>query len=117
MRTAGYGFVFLGLAQAILLQFTGRDNVALLASFGLCMLVGTVLLAANAITRLLRGELQLRPFSALKRLPLLFITLLALTFGLRLIMPSNFSATESVWFVAIVSVFFSIYATIYRKSA
>jgi hypothetical protein len=117
LRKAGYGFVFLGLVQAILLQFTGRDNITLLASFGLCMLVGTVLLAANAITRLLRGELQLRPASALKRFPLLFIAMLALTFGLRLIMPSNFSAPETVWFVAIMAVFFSIYATIYRKSA
>ena len=117
MRTAGYGLVFLGLAQAILLQFTGRDNVALLASFGLCMFVGTMLLAANAIARLLRGELQLRPFSALKRFPLLFIVMLALVFGLRLIMPSTFSATETVGFVAIMSVFFSIYVTIYRKSA
>ncbi|MBA4228997.1 MAG: hypothetical protein C0456_20600 [Hyphomonas sp.] len=117
MRTAGYGFVFLGLAQAILLQFTGRDNVTLLASFGLCMLVGTVLLAANAIARFLRGTLQLRPFNALKLFPVLFIVMFALTFGLRLIMPSNFSATETVWLVAIMAVFFSIYATIYRKRA
>ena len=118
MRTAGWIIICLGFASAFLWNYLGRDNVGVMAVAGLSIVAGMVLLAANAMMRMSRGELRLRPLDALKRMPVIFLVRVGVYALAVLIVPdAEIDWTDTLVKCAIVSATMAIYFSAYRKTA
>jgi len=118
LRTAGYILAGLAFASALLWHWVGRDNVWLMAIFGSSIVTGILLLTVNAIIRLKKGDLQLRPINAVKRAPIIFVIMVAV-YGLAgVIFPATqIDWTETLIKCAVVSLTMAIYFSAYRKPA
>jgi hypothetical protein len=79
--------------------------------------LGALMLIVSGVARLLNGAVQIRPLSAIKRVPMFIVILVPITLLLRLVLPSNLSAMESLGLAVFMSIFFSFYSTAYRKPA
>ncbi|MCT2400642.1 hypothetical protein [Novosphingobium mangrovi (ex Huang et al. 2023)] len=83
---------------------------------GLTILAGGLLLLMNAAIRILQGQLQLRPWDALKRASIVFATI----FALRLLAWLAFPTLERDWIAALIyslgfAIVLGLYSTAYRK--
>ncbi|WP_252258043.1 hypothetical protein [Erythrobacter aurantius] len=108
----------LGFATALLWNWVGRESVGLMAVFGVSMIAGLLLLSVNAIVRLSRGDLQLRPIAALKRAPLIFVIMIVVYALAGVIFPATqIDWTETLVKCAIISSLMAIYFSAYRKPA
>lgn len=84
----------------------------------LAMLTGMVLLAINAMMRMSRGELRLRPMAALKRGPIIFLVMVGVYALAHVIFPEReIDWTETLIRCAIVSLTMALYFSAYRKPA
>ncbi len=118
MQRAGMILVGLALLQAIALMIFGRDNSYLLASFGICMLGGGILLAFDGMKKLASGKVRIQPLSAIKMAPVPFVIMAGAGFLLRFAFPdSDRSPTQIVATAFFFAVFMSLYLTAYRKPA
>ena len=118
MKAAGWILSCLGFASAFLWNFLGQDNVGLMAVGALLILAGMFLLAINAMTRMSRGELRLRPIAALKRGPILFLVMVGVYALAHVIFPEReIDWTETLIRCAIVSLTMALYFSAYRKPA
>lgn len=116
MRIAGYVLLGVGFAAALLWNWVGRDSVGLMAVCGVSMLAGILLLLANAIVRLSRGDLQLRPIAALKLSPLIFGIMIAVYALAGVIFPATqIDWAETLVKCAFISSVMAIYYSAYRK--
>ena len=107
-----------GFATALLWNWAGRDSIGLMSIYGFSMVAGMLLLMANAIVRLSRGDVRLRSFDALKRPPLIFLPMVAVN-GLAVVL---FPAVKIEWTGALVkcatiSLVMAFYISAYRKPA
>jgi len=118
VRKASYILVGLGLLQAIAIKLFDLEDTLWLASFGITMILGTVMLMGSVVSRLANGQLKLRPLQALKRFPLLFAVLAGAMILARFILPpSDKSLTYYLIMAAILAGVFSFQQTAYRKPA
>lgn len=107
-----------GFATALLWNWAGRDSIGLMSIYGFSMVAGMLLLMANAIVRLSRGDVQLRSVDALKRAPLIFLLMLAV-YGLADVL---FPVVKIEWTAAlikcaIIALVVAFHASAYRKPA
>lgn len=116
MRRAGYTLVWLGLLQAILIKLFELKETAWLASFGIFMLLGLVLIVGSVVSRMVSGQLRLRPWDALKQIPITFSILTCLIILARFVFPSSERSLTFYLIMAIVlAVVSSFQQTAYRK--
>ena len=116
MKNAGYALVFLAVLQAIALNIVGPDTTWLLASFGVCFVLGSLILVVTAVRRLVSGDLNLRPVAALKRMPVYLLLFTTLTLTLHFVFRStDKSLLEQAILAVVLTVFFAFYSTVYRK--
>lgn len=96
----------------------GQDNVGIMAVAALAILAGMALLAIDAIRRMSRGELRLRPLDALKRVPIIFVVMVGVYALALVIFPeTQFDWTEILIRCAIVSLTMALYFSAERKPA
>lgn len=118
MKAAGWIIICLGFASAFLWNYLGRDHVGVMAVGGLAIVTGMILLAIDALRRMSRGELRLRPLEALKRAPLIFLVMVGVYVVVVLIAPdTQIDWTETLIRCAAVSATMAIYFSAYRKAA
>ena len=118
MRTAGWIIICLGFASALLWNYLGRDNVGVMAVGGLSIVAGMILLAIDAMVRMSRGQLRLRPLDAMKRMPLIFMVMVGVYALAVVISPdTQIDWTETLLKCAVVSLTMAIYFSAYRKPA
>ena len=118
MRTAGWIVTGLGFAAALLWNALGQDNVGIMAVAALAILAGMVLLAINAMMRMSRGELRMRPNAALKRGPIIFVVMVGVYALALVIFPeTQFDWTAILIRCAIVSLTMALYFSADRKPA
>jgi len=118
LKAAGWIVTCLGFAGAVLWNALGQDNIAIMAASALAILTGMVLLAINAMMRLSRGELRLRPIAALKRGPIIFVVMVGVYALALVIFPeTQFDWTEILIRCAIVSLTMALYFSADRKPA
>ena len=118
MRTAGWIIICLGFASALLWNYLGRDNVGVMAVGGLSIVAGMILLAIDAIVRMSRGQLRLRPLDAMKRMPLIFMVMVGVYALALVIFPeTQFDWTAILIRCAIVSLTMALYFSADRKPA
>ena len=118
MRRAGGILSAMAFATALLANIFGRENAWLLATFGITLVLGSVLLAISSSVRLYRGDLKIRPWHAAKTAVMLFLIILALRLLARVVFPSlEFDLTESILASAVFASFCGLYITSYRKPA
>lgn len=117
MRTAGWVLFLLGLIFIPLSHYIAPEMHLLLIIFGSSMLAGLILLLANGINRLRKGEVVLRPFDAMKKAIWLFLLMLGIRLLIYFVFP-NFEQdiTVAILNSAIFAIVFSFYTTAYRKS-
>lgn len=119
MRKLGWSLLGAAFLCAMLSLWFGRENVFILAAFGLSLVLGSVLLLTSFGQRLYRGEVRLRPVDAAKMAVILFVLMMILRLLLAsFVFPeSDRTLTEHIWASAIFAIFFSLYQTAYRKPA
>lgn len=117
MRTAGYAFLVLGFAAGFLWHFLGRNDVWPIVVFGVSMIVGLLSLSIDAIIRMYRGELRLRPFDAFRKAPIIFTIVFAI-----LVLTGMFFRTAPIDWTqtlikcAVISLVMAFYLGAYRKT-
>ncbi|WP_086734745.1 hypothetical protein [Erythrobacter colymbi] len=118
MKTVGWIVTGLGFVAALLWNALGQDNVGIMAVAALSIIAGMVLLAGNAVMRMSRGELRLRPLDALKRMPLIFVVMVGVYALALVVFPeTRIDWTETLIRCAVVSLTMAFYFSAYRKPA
>ena len=117
MSKAGYVLIGLGFAAALLTIWFGRENVFIIATVGISILLGSLLLLTSFGVRLYRGDVRIRLWDAAKMAMVLF----SIVLGLRLLL-SNWVFTDSdreigehIFSSALFAIVFSVYTTAYRR--
>ncbi len=118
MRRVGWISLAVAFAAALLTIGFGRENVWLLSTFGITIVLGTVLLGSTSVARLYRGDVKLRPWDAAKKSFVIFVIVLALRLlACVVLQPTEFDLKEAIFMSAVFAIFFGLYTTAYRKPA
>ena len=80
---------------------------AFMVPVAIAMLLGAFLFILSGIARLLQGKVEFRPFDAVKQATLLIAIMVPLMLLLRFLIPSNYSAMQSVGFTVFAAIFLS----------
>lgn len=116
MKNAAYILIFGSIASGILFRLLRPTEEWLFASAGLALLVGGIILLADGIARILRRELILRPFDAIKKASWLFLIIFGLQILLRYLVSSQkLDATAALIQSAAFAVVFGFHSTAYRR--
>ncbi len=79
-------------------------------------MLGAFMVIATSVVRLANGNTRLRPFAAMKRMPLYFVVYLAMWWVLQLLFPKDERSLHSALMsAAAVSLTLSFYFSAYRK--
>ncbi|MBX9728639.1 MAG: hypothetical protein K2X31_07020 [Sphingopyxis sp.] len=105
----------MALIQAVALQFTGSESLALLVSFLLFFITGTALLGIDFIVRIANGSIRLRPIDAIKKFFPFLAIVITVMFLLSFAIGSARSVVENVVIAVFISAALSIQSTLYRK--
>lgn len=118
VRRAGWIFLAIFFAAGLLTEVFGRENLWLMATFLIALVLGLALLASSFAARLYRGDVKLRPWDAARKAVVIFAILLAARLLIEAAFPSrDFDLTEVIAISAAFALFFSLDTTAYRKPA
>ena len=115
MRRAGYRLLALSAVFGLSSQFIEASSDPLLLAFMVTFILAIMLLATNFALRLWRGQIQLRPFDALKHFLMLFPIFMALHFLFVWLGWSDKSLAHAVLQSAALAGALAIFNTVYRK--
>lgn len=122
MRRVGWLLLVLAFVLALTAAgsrqfFGGEPGEIIVVSFLLLMLMAISVLVVSAVSRLIKGEVRLRPWDATRRA----LPLFAIVLGGRLVFYAIFPKPERDLTIDIVSsvafaVFYGLYTTAYRRT-
>jgi hypothetical protein len=118
VRNAGWILLAIAFAIALLSKVSGRENVWLLSTLLIALVVAVALLFSDFAGRIYRGDLKLRPWDAAKKAVVVFVIALAVT----LLMLVVFQSRDFEWSIVIIrtaafALAYGLYTTAYRKPA
>ncbi|WP_311269905.1 hypothetical protein [Sphingobium sp. WCS2017Hpa-17] len=121
MRQTGWIVIALGCAFAIAAygcRYAGYDNWEALAiiAFAVCFTLGLTIVSISAASRLIKGEVILRPINAFKSALIIF----GLMIGIRVLFwtfshSANPDYSEALIHTGAFSIVYGLYTTAYRR--
>ena len=118
MRTAGWTAWVLGFVLAALKVALKLSDIYSLAAVGILFALGLLLLTIDAMIRLKRGQLVIRPWDATKSASRTFLIIVAIRLFVGYLLPSSMpDVALALIQSASFAIVFGLYQTAYRAPA
>jgi ABC-type antimicrobial peptide transport system permease subunit len=111
----GTVLLFLGWVSALILHHALPELSAAFFVPAVVFVLGLLMVIVSGAGRLMTGAVQIRPYEAMKRAPVNIALMVIAVLLARLVLPSDFSAVESIGLAVVIAIVMSFYSTTYRK--